>query len=76
MEQLNKTRSIDVVKYLLLSKDPYSELRVQITLDDAVLEQYYTIALNSSEVWVTRVNWAIYKITPVYMNHLLDFYND
>jgi hypothetical protein len=50
MEQLNKTRSIDVVKYLLLSKDPYSELRVQITLDDAVLEQYYTIALNSSEV--------------------------
>ena len=47
MEQGNRTRGIDIVKDQLLDEGPYSELRVQITLDNAVLKQYHTITLNA-----------------------------
>lgn len=39
MEQENRTRDIDIVKNQLLSEGPYSELSVQVTLDDDVLQQ-------------------------------------
>jgi hypothetical protein len=36
---VNKIRGIDIVINPLPSEDLYSELRVEITLDDTVLEQ-------------------------------------
>ena len=47
MEQGNRTRGIDAVSDLLLGEDPYSELRVEMALEDALLEQCRAIALNA-----------------------------
>jgi hypothetical protein len=44
MKQWNWTRGINIVKDQLLGDDQYSELRAQIIFDDAILEQYHTIA--------------------------------
>ena len=43
-EKCNWTRGINIVKDQLLGDDQYSELRAQIIFDDAILEQYHTIA--------------------------------
>lgn len=47
MEQGNRTRGIDAVSDQLLGEDPYSELRVEMALEDALLEQCRAIALNA-----------------------------
>ena len=47
MEQGNRTRGIDAVSDQLLGEDPYSELRVEMALEDALLELCRAIALNA-----------------------------
>ena len=47
VEHWNSTRDIDNVKDQLLGKGLYSELEVQTELEDSVLEQCLTIALNA-----------------------------
>ena len=39
MEQCNQTRGINIVKDQLLSEGQYAELRMQIILNNAILEQ-------------------------------------
>lgn len=47
VEGRNRTRGNDFVKDSLRGEGLFSELRVQVTFKDAVLEQSHTIALNA-----------------------------
>ena len=44
VKQHNRTGRVNIPKDQLLGDDQYSELRAQIIFDDAILEQYHTIA--------------------------------
>ena len=56
-EQWNSTRGIDIIKDQLLGEGRNSELRIQITLGDAVLEQCLIIALNAWDK-VEQQRWS------------------
>lgn len=46
-QQQNSSWGIGIFKDHLLGEGPHSEIRVQITIEDPILEQYCTIALNA-----------------------------
>ena len=50
-----QTRGINIVKYQLLGKGQYSELRVQIMFDDAILEQCHTVAVTVLDKYLNQL---------------------
>lgn len=74
VEGRNRTRGNDFVKDSLRGEGLFSELRVQVTFKDAVLEQSHTIALNAWDK-LEQQWWAesFTKITQCLKESFTDF---